>query len=201
VTYDASVLLISYKRVPTLRSILQAFTKQSFGGSFEVILWNNNSDPKIIETVDKIASSFSSSLVLRVIHSSENYYCIVRLAVSQLMRSNVMILCDDDVIPSSSYLSTFWKKRKEYGPDAIIGFRGHVFHPHSLDEESPQRFWLENENQTFYSEKDEDRQVHFLHFDNTLIPRHILQVCLLIALRLSMSVIFPPCFRFVICRT
>jgi hypothetical protein len=112
---------------------------------------------------------------LKVIHSTENFYCIIRLAVASVIRSDLILICDDDVKPLPGYISTFVNKSKEYGSESIICCRGHVFMPHTLDEEMPQRFWTDYEFLKFYDESKPDRQIHFLHADNCLIPKHLMQ--------------------------
>ena len=100
-----------------------------------------------------------SDLNVRLIQSSENYYCIIRLAVSQLMRSDVLLVCDDDVIPNTNYISKFMAKYEQYGPEAVLGCRGHVFREHSLDIEKPHLFWNDYCNLKFFNEAQPDRQV------------------------------------------
>ncbi|XYI03550.1 cellulase family glycosylhydrolase [Sorangium sp. So ce1128] len=166
---DLSVIICSYKRVYNLRDILRAFTQQTYGGRFEILLWNNNIEERA--ALDAIHEEFKDRLDIKLIHSTENFYCIIRMAVASLMRSDLMLVCDDDVIPSPVYVATFVEKYHEYGPDAILCCRGHVFLPHRLDEEEPQRFWEDYEHLQFFDESVDDRQVQFLHADNCLIPK------------------------------
>ena len=172
-SFDVTVVMCSYNRVYNLESILERFVEQDFNGTFQVILWNNNYEKR--EEVDDICSKFADSLSLTVIHSSYNFYCIIRLAAGSLMRSDELLICDDDVFPSANYISHFLNKRDEYGTDAVICIRGHVFLPHSVDEEDPGRIWSDYEHIRFYDETVDDRQVHFFHADNCLISRQLLQ--------------------------
>src|ERR1041384_1125273 len=100
------------------------------------------------------------------------------MAMASLIRSEFILVCDDDVKPRPAYVTTFMEKAKEYGPNSVLCCRGHVFKPHSLDEEEPQRFWTDYEHLTFFDETKTDRQVHFLHADNCLIPKHVMQQAL-----------------------
>jgi hypothetical protein len=155
------MVICSYKRVQDLESLLERLAKQDFTGTFEVILWNNN-----IETllqVQSISRKFEGKLNLKTIHSSENFYCIIRLAVTSLMRSDLLLMCDDDVMPNCNYISTFIKKYQEYGPNVALCARGHVFLPHTIDEEHPERAWDTGDHIGFYDENEEDRQLHFMH--------------------------------------
>ena len=155
--FDLTVVICSYKRVYNMKELLERFTKQDFSGRFELILWNNNRETQT--EIAEICSHFESRLNLRLIQSSENYYCIVRLAVSQLMQSELLLVCDDDVIPSPSYISKFLAKYEEYGPRAVVGCRGHVFRQHMLNVDRPHLFWEDYSNMRFYDEAQPDRQV------------------------------------------
>ena len=155
--FDVTVVICSYKRVYNLKNLLDCFKNQDFTGSFEIILWNNNSETQ--DEVKGICSEYMDALNMRLIQSSENYYCIIRLAVSRLMRSEVMLICDDDVIPKPQYISLFLSKFKEYGPNTVICCRGHIFDQHNLDEEKPQNFWEYYEHLKFFDETTPDREV------------------------------------------
>ena len=157
--FDVTVVICCYKRVHNLKRQLQCFKEQDFKGSFELFLWNNNKETQ--SEVAEIASPYMSELNIRCIQSSENYYCIIRLAMAHLMCSNLMLICDDDVIPASCYISTFMSKFIEYGPRAVLSCRGHVFAQHKLDEEEPHRFWVDYDHLRFFSETQPDRQVWF----------------------------------------
>src|SRR6516165_9927094 len=171
--YDVSVVICSYKRVYNMDALLQAFAEQNFAGSFEVIIWNNNYEAR--QELDNIHGKYNSQIDLKIIHSTENFYCVIRLAMASLIRSEFILICDDDVRPLSGYISTFMEKAKEYGPDSVLCCRGHVFKPHALNEEEPHRFWTDYEHLSFFDESKSDRQVHFLHADNCLIPKHLMQ--------------------------
>ena len=129
------------------------------------------------QNVQRIADEFKNRLNLRVIHSTQNYYCVIRLAVVPLIMS--LLICDDDVIPSQEYIQFFMDKHIEY-PNSVICCRGHFFRDHQLNEENPANVWEDYEHLRFFdhycwSLSVEDRQVHFLHADNCLIPKNILQ--------------------------
>jgi len=174
--YDVSVAICSYKRVYNMDALLQAFAEQDFAGNFEVIIWNNNFEA--YREIDALYGKYKARMDLKVIHSTENFYCVIRLAIASLIRSEFILICDDDVRPLPTYVSTFMKKAKEYGPDSVLCCRGHVFKPHVLNEEEPQRFWTDYEHMIFFDESKSDRQVHFLHADNCLIPKHLMQKAL-----------------------
>jgi hypothetical protein len=171
-SYDVTVVICCYKRVHNLKHQLECFLKQDYKGTFEVILWNNNKETQ--QEVAEIASPYMERLNIRLIQSTENYYCIIRLAVVRLMYSDILLICDDDVVPHPNYISTFMSKYEEYGPRAVLCCRGHVFASHALDEENPGKFWKDYEDLKFFDETQPDRQIHFVHADNCLISKKIL---------------------------
>jgi hypothetical protein len=94
------------------------------------------------------------------------------------MRSDLLLICDDDVLPERDYIATFVRKYRQYGPDVVLCARGHVFLPHTLDEEHPEVLWGAQRHLVFYDEQNDDCHVHFFHADNCLIPKHILRKAL-----------------------
>ena len=155
--FDVSVVICAYKRVYNLEYQLECFKNQDFTGTFEVIIWNNNHETQ--QAVESITAPFMKELNIRLIQSSENYYCIIRLAVVQLVRSNHLLLCDDDIIPKPNYITKFVSKYKEYGPRAVLCCRGHVFTQHEINEEEPEKIWKDYEDIRFFDESKPDREV------------------------------------------
>jgi hypothetical protein len=157
--FDLTVVVCSYKRVYNLKHLLDCFKKQDYQGTFEVFIWNNNSETQ--QEVANVAAPYMDELNIRLIQSSQNYYCIIRLAVANLMQSDLLLICDDDVVPQPNYISTFISKYEKYGPRVALSCRGHVFHDHLLDEEDPHQFWKSycNENLKLCREELPDREV------------------------------------------
>ena len=160
--FDVTILICSYKRVYNLKHLLECFQNQDYTGTFEMILWNNNIDTQ--GEVKSICDPFMKQLNIRLIQSSENFYCIVRLAAARLMQSDILLICDDDVIPKPHYISLLMSKFKEYGPEAVICCRGHTFEQHALNEEEPQLCWENYDNLKFFDETVPDRKVSSLIF-------------------------------------
>lgn len=170
--YDISVVVTSYNRVYNIHGLLDRFCKQNFEGTFELILWNNNLNHA--KELDKIYEHFKDLLNIRIIQSTENYYCAMRLSMAHIMQSDYLIICDDDVQPNETYIQTFWDKFQQYGPEAILCARGHKFKPHELNEDAPDEVWRQHRKIKFYDESQEDLKIHFFHADNCLIPRTVL---------------------------
>ncbi|XP_065837501.1 uncharacterized protein [Oscarella lobularis] len=172
---DITVILCSYKRVDSMDEILRRLWCQDFAGSFEIIVWNNNSSTQ--SRLSALCQSYRSEKrrSVKLIHSSENYYCIVRQAIAHLMNGTTLVTCDDDVLPEPTYLSKFYAKYERYGESAALCCRGHIFRNHALDDVDPARFWTRQcESKIFCDETRDDVQVHFLHGCACLIPRRVL---------------------------
>lgn len=170
--YDVSVSVFSYRRVHNLEAILSGFVNQDFVGRFEIILWNNNDKSRA--QVDRVVDSFKDKLDIITIHSTANFFCMPRLAKAVLMRGELFLSCDDDVVPGPSFVRRFVEKYDEYGPRVVLCSRGHVFLDHVLDYENPEQVWHTSTHMRFFDEQSPDRQVHFFHADTCLIPREIL---------------------------
>jgi len=169
-TFDVSVILCSYKRTYNLPAILDRFLEQDFPGNFEIYIWNNNINTH--QELNQLYEQYKDKLHLKLINSTENFYCIIRAGIASLIKSDLMLFCDDDVLPSPGYLSFFYKKYREYGPDSVICLRGHKFYPHHLNEENPEEAWINNRDVVFYDENCEDMEIHYAHADNLLISKN-----------------------------
>ena len=158
-SFSVTIVICSYKRLHNMKRLFQCLVNQDLesGQTFEVILWNNNYRDR--EKLRQIAQPFVRRLNMKQIDSSENFYCIIRLAVAHLMRSNFMLICDDDVIPKPKFVQRFLQKYDQYGDDVVLCCRGHTFMQHNLNEEEPQLCWEEYENLRFHGEEEDDRQV------------------------------------------
>jgi len=165
---DATVLMCSYRRTSTLPEVLERFAKQDLDGSFELVLWNNCREAA--EEVDATARTFEDDIDLRVIHSSANLLCGVRLAMPAIMRSDVLVVCDDDVLVAPDYLTRFLGAHHEH-PEQVLCYRGHEFLAHQLDEDRPELVWERGEHLRFHDHATSERFVHFMHADNCVFSR------------------------------
>lgn len=169
---DLTVCICSYHRTDDLHRVLQAIlNEQDFGGTFEVILWNNSFDRR--SEVERICGLFNKPI--RLIHSSENYYCIIRMCVLHLMNSEWLLVVDDDMICGKHFLSTFTERRNILGSRAILCLHGHKFLPHTLNTEDPiNGGWSPGVNVRFIDDHHPCDTVHFAHADGCLFPKQAL---------------------------
>lgn len=168
-SFDLTVFIISYKRLENIGRILASLCEQTFSGTFEVIIWNNNAEAT--DELEEIVAPFRTGLDLTLLHSSRNFYCIVRLALAHLMRSELLMICDDDVQPAAGYLATFTEGLREAGDRAVVCARGNTFQPHKLNWEAPERVWEHWDHLDFWDANAAPREIHFMHGSNCLIPR------------------------------
>ena len=182
--FDVSLVMCQYKRVDELQFILDSLTNQSYTGKFQLIIWNNNHETQ--QKVEEICQPFVEPLNIELMQSTRNYYCAIRFAVKDLMKSDLMLIIDDDIKPKLGYIQRFVDGFNKYGPRATICCRGHIFPPHPLDEEEPQKEWESEQHDhattkpimVLRDESMEDCQIHFIHADNLLIPRLLLEEAL-----------------------
>jgi hypothetical protein len=169
----ATVVLCSYDRVETLEQVLDGFAKQDLLEPWELFIWNNN--PCTWRSLEQLATRCAESLPLTLIQSSVNFYCMVRLSILSLMKSPVLIMCDDDVVPEPSYLRHLLQAYERLGPRAAVCARGHQFTPHMLNEEQPHKEWQSKTHIKFRGEADDECMVHFMHANSCLIPADLLR--------------------------
>lgn len=182
--FDVCLVMCQWKRVQLLPALLKQLAGQKFKGRFQLIIWNNNVDTQ--DDVAAICQPFVKQLNLELIQSTRNYYCSIRFAAKDLIKSELMLIIDDDNVPYEGYIQRFVDKYHEYGPRAVICCRGHVFRDHTPNPESPHEVWEQWEEHKsrddavlkFYNQSCPDCQVHFIHADNCLLPRGILREAL-----------------------
>jgi glycosyl transferase family 2 len=168
-----TAVLCSHSRIQTLEEVLEGFARQDFQQPWELFLWNNN--PETWPEVERISKRYADRLQLTLIQSSQNFYCMARLSIIPLMKSDILMFCDDDVVPQPSYLTTFMASYDRLGPDAAICARGQLFAPHALDEERPHLSWQSDDKIKFRGENDDECLVHFMHANSCLIPAALLR--------------------------
>ena len=177
VKFDVTVCMYSYKRTENLRIILDSLmNKQTFTGSVQVIIWNNNEarDKVVREICEPYVRRNSSKRFLELISSTSNHYCIIRACMLHLMRSDLLLICDDNVIPKPSFIQFFLDAHHQHRQD-VLAVRGHKFLPHKLNHSDPRAEWEEYEHLRFVDDDQPEQLVHFLHADSCLIPRPALQ--------------------------
>jgi hypothetical protein len=171
--FEVTVLIAVYARLYNLREQLERLGRQSDAPRFEVVIWNN--DPRNAPQVDQVVREVGAGLATRVIHSSDNVYCSMRLAVPAIARSDVLLVCDDDVLPEPHYVRTLYDAHRRLGPDVAVCLRGHVFQPHRLNLDDPARVWRREEHLTFHDQAADECIVDFAHADNLMIPMDLLR--------------------------
>ncbi len=176
--YDVTVMICSYRRTNHLPDILNClWSRQNFKGSIHILVWNNNYDRR--ETVDIMCDDYKchvgSDRRLDIIHSTQNYYCIVRLCAPHLIRSKRLLICDDDIQPGEEFVDFFLQAHRQH-PRDIVCIRGHFYLPHTLTDQNPEhQTWEEYDKLRFADDHKPSRLLHFPHMDTCIIPKEVLQ--------------------------
>ncbi|NOT39088.1 MAG: glycosyltransferase [Alphaproteobacteria bacterium] len=171
--FDVTVLITAYARLHSLREQLNRFSCQRDAPRFELVIWNN--DSRNAPLVDAAVRDLSSDFPIRVIHSSENFYCAMRLALPAIARSDVLLICDDDVLPEPHYIRTLYDAHERLGREVAVCVRGHVFHPHRLDLDNPELVWQREQHMKFHDQNAPECTVDFAHADNFVISMDLLR--------------------------
>ena len=177
VKFDVTVCVCTYKRTNDLHNILDSLLyKQMFAGAVQVIVWNNNeAREKVVRQIcEPYLKRNPSTRCLELISSTSNHYCIIRACMLHLMRSDLLLICDDDVIPKQSFVQFFVDEHQQHNED-VLAVRGHRFLSHQLNHADPRSEWITYEHVRFVDDDEPEQLIHFLHADTCLIPRQALQ--------------------------
>uniref|UniRef100_A0A914Q996 Glycosyltransferase 2-like domain-containing protein n=1 Tax=Panagrolaimus davidi TaxID=227884 RepID=A0A914Q996_9BILA len=172
--FDLTISICSYKRTHNLSQILDSLINhQSSAYNFEIIIWNNNNSRR--RTVEKIVESFKKSMnnnkiQIELISSSENHVCSVRFAISMLMQSEKLLICDDDIIPGPEYIDFFMKNNADH-PRDVLCVRGNKFLPHIMPEKNVHKIWTNYDAFEFLDDFQDECSIHYVHADACLIPK------------------------------
>lgn len=90
------------------------------------------------------------------------------------MKSECALICDDDKIPVTNFISFFYSAHLKH-PDDVLCVRGHKIFKNYLNLENPQSVWLSCYNLKFKDDNKPEQFIHFVHADPCLIPKNVLQ--------------------------
>lgn len=169
--YDLAILINTYGRIEYFEAQLRALAHQENMPSFQLLVWNNN--PEISETVKVITQQFFPDA--HIIDSSENVYCLSRLAVVPLLKAPALLIVDDDVLPGPRYVETFYSEWLKHGENTVLCARGHRFKNTPIDEDNPDTVWEKWDKVDFFDEAAEECEVHFAHADNLIISAELMR--------------------------
>jgi len=175
--FDVTVCICSYKRTHNLQAVVDSLLeKQLFDGAVQLIVWNNNEarEKVVREICEPYLRKNSSTRHLELISSTTNHYCIIRACMLHLMRSDLLLICDDDIVPKPSFIQFFVDAHQRHKHD-VLAVRGHKFLPHQLNNADPRATWTEFEHVRFVDDNQPEQLLHFLHADTCLISRDAIQ--------------------------
>lgn len=105
-----SVIMTSWKRFANLERIIDAWLGEPEVD--EVILWNNG-------------QCFKTDKPIITIKSSHNFGSSARYALGALVKNEIVMFGDDDIMPQRGFLADMVPHFK---PDRLLGVTGRVFH-------------------------------------------------------------------------
>ena len=53
-------------------------------------------------------------------NSSNNYYCMIRFALTNLIKSDRLLICDDDIQPKENFINFFYSANHSYPNDMFM---------------------------------------------------------------------------------
>ena len=187
-----TVMVVSFARVHALPALLEALAAQRFAGEIDCIVWNNNMRDAGI--VDHVLSQAPASLTVQAIHSSRNHYCLVRLAAAVLAIGELVLFCDDDVVPGPGYVARLVDRFSALSSDTsfpvAVSACGHRFDPDLVGQASAEDVWDSRVGLHFYDEHATQVDLHFMHANSMLLSRETL-------LRIAARPIPDPVFHLV----
>ena len=92
------------------------------------------------------------------------------------MKSDCLLICDDDVIPGEQFVQFFVNHHNKY-PRDVLCVRGHIFLEHTLNGNNPTNVWSDYDSLRFRSDEAEEQLIHFFHADACLVPKNALHEC------------------------
>lgn len=105
-TNGVTVILVCWRRMQHFRNIVQNWYEEP--SVSEVMIWDNS-------------GNFSIDLPVTVFNSSENVNPAVRYAIAAMAKNDIIIHCDDDVLPKRGITEELLK---HYDENALIGVEG-----------------------------------------------------------------------------
>ena len=113
-----SVIIPTWKRAYELNEVCKGLCLQTFKTSeFEVIICDSNSN----DGTKKIVESYKQKINIILIHSKVNAQSIKRNDGAKLAKGEILIFLDDDVIPSTSLLETYFKIHQSSKNKVLLG--------------------------------------------------------------------------------
>ena len=113
-----SVIIPTWKRAYELNEVCKGLCLQTFKASeFEVIICDSKSN----DQTQKIVDSYKEKINIIIIHSKINAQSIKRNDGAKLAKGDILIFLDDDVIPTSSLLETYFKMHQSYKNKVLLG--------------------------------------------------------------------------------
>ena len=164
-----------FQRLASLPRSLADLARQDYRGGWQLLLWNNNYSERAY--VDDVVARYRSQIDIEVVHSSRNHHCVARQALATIARGELVMMIDDDIVPTASYLSHFVAAHRRLSmtstrPVAICAC-GHRFTA-EISGASASDVWERRRGLEFLGREHGEGDVHFMHANNCMMPRDLL---------------------------
>lgn len=122
-TPSFSIVTTVFKKEKEIHVFLEALLNQNYTGSWEVIVFNDNSPDKSEEVINSFVPLYESKGIgLTVIKNEENIgQCVCRNVGVQLSKGDIIIIIDSDCIMDNTYLKNFANLYSFDDCDVVIG--------------------------------------------------------------------------------
>lgn len=159
---QVSVILTSWKRFINLENIIKVWLEEPQVD--EIILWDNS-------------GNFKTELPIITINSNCNFGASARYALASLAKNDIIIFCDDDILPQQNITSDFLKYFKE---NKILGITGRLFKGSYHNNEVINANGIENEIKVNFliGYLTMIHKKHLLGFDYSKFPWHCCELYL-----------------------
>ena len=158
-----SVIVVCWRRFDNLDAILKAWLNQPEVD--EVILWDNS-------------GRYKTDLPITLINSNKNINPSIRYLIATMAKNELVMHCDDDVMPKTELVADFLKFHQEDWFSSVEGmfFTGNSYfnqkRVHARNIESPEKVELVIGNLTMINKK------HLFGHDYLNFSKYQLEMCL-----------------------
>lgn len=127
---DISVIIPTFQRTALLSRCLEALVAQDFEGAYEIIVVSDGEDVSTQELCKKLTDLYPLKSISFTYLKKQSGPASARNEGVRLSSGKLIAFTDDDTIPSTSWLSSFYKAFQKVN-EPLIAFSGQVVVPHN----------------------------------------------------------------------
>lgn len=126
---DASVIIATLHRPQILKNCLEALMIQQGGVSFEIIVVSDGIDEATFKLISDLQSTHK---IIHIALPNQKGPAAARNAGAHLARGKLIVFTDDDTLPQSDWLHSFWKACQNH-PEEAVALTGMTIVPHGKE--------------------------------------------------------------------